>query len=163
MSTKVTVNQSKSVKVIGLITVIVGVIMFIAGAFAYGLVGSYLKDEKITVSSDASWLADKEVAGPFTAFSQADIINKHALDATGGKTYAELPREDPLRDTAMSASFLRASLFTSVVSFGVAALVMAVGVLFGLVGWALVKVSGGPSVVTESTAPAPMQPGPEQV
>ena len=42
--------------------------------------------------------------------------------------------------TVMTASFLRASLFTSVVSFGVAALVVALGVLFVLVGLALLGI-----------------------
>ena len=42
----------------------------------------------------------------------------------------------------MTASFLRASLFTSVVAFGVAALVAVLGlVLIGL-GWALRKIGG---------------------
>ena len=37
----------------------------------------------------------------------------------------------------MTASFLRASLFTSVVSFGVAAMAMGLGVIFVLIGIAL--------------------------
>ncbi len=37
----------------------------------------------------------------------------------------------------MTASFLRASLFTSVVAFGVALLVVGIGVVFILIGWAL--------------------------
>ena len=41
----------------------------------------------------------------------------------------------------MNASFLRASLFTSVVSFGVAAFAIGAGVLIGLVGWALTAVA----------------------
>ena len=55
------------------------------------------------------------------------MIEKHYLESTGGKTYAELDREDPLRQTAMTASFLRASRFTSVVSFGVAAMALRLG------------------------------------
>ena len=41
----------------------------------------------------------------------------------------------------MNGSFLRASLFTSVVAFGVAALVMGIGVVFGLIGFALRQVA----------------------
>ena len=37
----------------------------------------------------------------------------------------------------MTASFLQASLFTSVVAFGVAAMAAVVGVLLVLLGWAL--------------------------
>jgi zinc transporter ZupT len=40
----------------------------------------------------------------------------------------------------MNASFLRASLFSSVIAFGVAALVMGLGVIVGLIGFALTKV-----------------------
>jgi hypothetical protein len=47
------------------------------------------------------------------------VIGKHATDIGGGMTYAELPQDDPHRDTVMTASFLQASLFTSVVTFGV--------------------------------------------
>ena len=59
------------------------------------------------------------------------------MEITGGKTYAELDREDPNRDTAMTSSFLQASLFTSVVAFGVAAMAMAIGIAFVLFGLAL--------------------------
>jgi hypothetical protein len=45
-----------------------------------------------------------------------------------------LEQDDPKRQTAQTASFLQASLFTSVVAFGVAAMAIAVGVLFILIG-----------------------------
>ena len=79
--------------------------------------------------------------GPFSASAEADVINKHALEATGGKTYAELEQDDPVRETAMSASFLRASLFTSVVAFGVALMAGAIGLVFILIGLALMSVA----------------------
>ncbi|HEU4547182.1 MAG TPA: hypothetical protein VFR88_12890 [Microlunatus sp.] len=60
------------------------------------------------------------------------IIEHHAMTATGGKTYAELAQDDPLRVTAMNASFLRASLSTSVVAYGVAAFAVGIGVVLGL-------------------------------
>ena len=50
---------------------------------------------------------------------------------------ADLDKWTAQRTQAMNASFLRASLFTSVVAYGVAALVIGLGVMFGLVGWAL--------------------------
>jgi len=67
-------------------------------------------------------------------YCEAQIIQQHALDSTGGVTYAELDREDPLREVAMNASFLRASLFTSVVAFGVAGIAILIGLLFILIG-----------------------------
>jgi hypothetical protein len=41
----------------------------------------------------------------------------------------------------MDASFLRASLFTSVVSFGVAAFAAGMGIIVGLIGWALMSIA----------------------
>jgi hypothetical protein len=116
---------------------VAGALMFVGGATTWGMVQSKLADENITVAADAKAFGGKQVTGPLTAYYQADIINYHALQATGGKTYAQLDREDPLRNVAMNGSFLRASLFTSVVSFGVAALAMGLGVLFFLLGLVL--------------------------
>lgn len=135
--------NNKSLKIISIILMVVGATMVAAGGATYAMVSSQLKAERITVSEDAGSFAGEAVAGPFTAYSEALIIEKHALDATGGKTYAELDREDPLRTVAMNGSFLRASLFTSVVAFGVSALVIAVGLMFVLLGWAFRRVSSG--------------------
>lgn len=122
------------VKVVGIITIVAGIIMAIAGAVTWTTVGSELASENITVSDDAAKYAGDPVDGPLTAYEEAAVIDMHAMEATGGKTYAELEREDPLRDTAMNASFLRASLFTSVVAFGVAAFAMGLGILLVIVG-----------------------------
>ena len=108
--------------------------MVVAGGVTWFVVQDQLAAENIVVSDDADFLAGDEVDGPFSAYAQADIINKHALEATGGKTYAELEQDDPTRETAMSASLFRASLFTSVVAFGVAGMAVLVGVLFILIG-----------------------------
>jgi hypothetical protein len=116
---------------------VIGVIFAIAGVVTYVLVSDELAAEHITVSEDAEYFAGQDVTGPFTAYFQAETINKHALKATGGKTYAELESDDPARQTAMQASFLRASLFTSVVAFGVAALATVLGIVLVLIGAAL--------------------------
>ena len=114
-------------RTMGTILIILGFIFIVAGGATYVMVSQELSRANVTVADDASFLAGDHVDGPFSAYSQAQIIDKHALDSTGGKTYAELDREDPLRAVAMNASFLRASLFTSVVAFGVATMAMGVG------------------------------------
>lgn len=119
------------------VVVLVGVVMVVAGGVTWFMVQNELSDARIVVAEDADMLAGDEVDGPFSAYAEAELIDEHALDATGGKTYAELDREDPLRETAMSASFLRASLFTSVVAFGVAAMAIGLGITLILVGLAL--------------------------
>ena len=121
--------------------IILGVLLIVGGAVTWYIVSDTLAAENITVSEDAGCLAGDDVNGPFSAYCEADIINEHALDATGGLTYAEMDREDPLRQVAMNASFLRASLFTSVVAFGVAAMAIGMGVIFILIGLGMRDVS----------------------
>lgn len=118
---------SGAAKTLATIIALIGVLMIVAGGVTWFMVQSNLADANITVAEDADMLAGDDVNGPFSAYAQAQIIDKHALESTGGKTYAELDREDPLRDVAMNASFLRASLFTSVVAFGVAAMAVGIG------------------------------------
>lgn len=135
-------SGSGTAKWISIVVIIVGALMVISGAVTYATVSSTLSKESITVSDDANCLAGQSVSGPFAAFCEADIIAAHALEATGGKTYAQLDREDPLREVAMNGSFLRASLFTSVVAFGVSAMAIGVGIVFVLVGVALLNLAG---------------------
>lgn len=167
-----TVITNSKVKFIGLLIIIAGVLMVVAGGATWTLVTSQLKAENIVVAAvteeDPGSLAGKPVAGPFTAYAQANAINHHALDGANNRTYAQLgadakalkaklaaagatPEDIALdkgvkdladqRTSTMNGSFLRASLFTSVVSFGVAALVMGLGVLFTLLGFALRSVA----------------------
>lgn len=121
-------------RLMGNLLVILGLIFVVAGGAVYVMVSQELSKANVTVAEDAAFLAGDHVNGPFSAFSQAQIIDAHALDSTGGKTYAELAQDDPLRGVAMNASFLRASLFTSVVAFGVATMAMGTGVGFILGG-----------------------------
>jgi len=165
-------TSNKPVRLIGLVMVIAGILMILAGGATWALVTTQLKAEHIVVAAvtpdNPGRLAGKQVAGPFTAYAQADAINHHALDGAKGRTYAQIGDDakalkaklaasglsteevaknpDVLalaatRDSTMNGSFLRASLFTSVVSFGVAALVIGLGFLFILLGFALRKVS----------------------
>lgn len=133
--------NGRRIGVVAMILMIAGAAMVLAGGATYAMVSNQLEAERITVSEDASRFAGQAVTGPFTAYQEALIIEKHALEATGGKTYAQLDREDPLRAVAMDGSLLRASLFTSVVAFGLSALVIISGVIFLLLGWALRGVS----------------------
>jgi hypothetical protein len=107
--------------------------MIVGGIATWFVVSDTLSDQQITTSEDAC-LPGRSVSGPFTAYCEAKVIEQHALEATEGLYYAELDREDPLRETAMNAAFLQSSLFTSVVAFGVAAMAVAVGLLFILIG-----------------------------
>ncbi|MFG1780350.1 aromatic ring-opening dioxygenase LigA [Micromonospora sp. NPDC049051] len=130
-----------TVRLLSVLVIVAGLVMLIGGATTWFTVQSQLADERITVSDDADWFAGEKIDGPLTAYAEAEVIEKHSLEASGGKTYAELGREDPTRQTVMNGSFLRASLFTSVVSFGVAALAMGLGVVLVLIGYSLLTLS----------------------
>lgn len=136
-----TSSGNGTVKLMGILTLIAGIVMILGGGLTWFAVTDQLSAENIVVPDDADRFAGEPVDGPLTAYAQADIINKHALSATGGLTYAELDRDDPTRQTAMTASFLRASLFTSVVSYGVAAMAIGVGLVFVFIGTALMRLS----------------------
>ncbi len=72
---------------------------------------------------------------------EAEMINQHYQESTEGKTSAELDRDDPLRQTAMTASSLRASLLTSVVTSGVSVTAFGLGVVLIVVGWAVLALA----------------------
>ena len=133
------------VRVLGLVVVIAGCILSVAGILVWFVVQDQLADEHITVSDDADNFAGDPVEGPFTAYAEADAIEGHALEASGGKTYAQLAQDDPTRETVMTASFLRSSLFTSVVAFGVAAMAFGLGLVLVVIGLALVSLAAPPA------------------
>jgi xanthosine utilization system XapX-like protein len=143
--TRPAARNDKAVRVVGIIVAVLGVVFLVAGVATYAVISSTLADEKIVVSDDADHFAGKDVKGPFTAYAQADVIAKHAEEIGGGKTYSELAQDDPNRATVMNASFLRASLFTSVVAFGVAAFVAVVGIVLILLGWVLMRLARRPA------------------
>lgn len=120
--------------------IVLGIVFVIGGVATWVVVSSTLSDQRIEIPEDGC-LAGRTVSGPLTAYCQAQVIQMHTLEITEGLTYAELDREDPRRDTAMNASFLQASLFTSVVAFGVAAMGVVMGILFILIGLGMRDVS----------------------
>lgn len=144
-----TATNSKAVRVIGLLAIIAGALLIVAGGVTWGVVRNQLVAENIVIPDDAAAFQGNVVDGPLDAYVQADIINKHALEGSDGKTYAELDRDDPARATVMNASFLRTSLFSSVIAFGVAAFAAGMGVLQILIGWALLKLAPKPVTVPE--------------
>lgn len=95
MSSTVTIRQSRGVGVVGLISIIAGVLMIVAGGATWWAVADKLSQEGIVVSQDASFLAGKKVNDPFSAFAQAEVINKHALEMSDGKTTPSWSRTTP--------------------------------------------------------------------
>lgn len=114
-----------------------GVASAVVGAAVWVVVRSQLADERIVIPGSSRWLPGRTVRGPLTAMAEAEAIRQTALAATEGRTYGELDEDDPAAEMAMNASLLRASLFTSVLAFGVAAAQVAVGAALVAVGVAL--------------------------
>lgn len=113
-----------------------------------------LEQEKIVTTEDAE-IPNTPVTDHQTAHAMADVIQKHALEATGGLTYAELgrfisadnpddpagtsdesqalldenerPVSNPLRTVALQAITLRSALLSSALAFHLAELGMGVG------------------------------------
>jgi hypothetical protein len=142
-----------------------GLIMILGGAFALGKgsdakqqVRDKLVAQKIVTPDDAS-RPGQVVDDATTAQSMAEVIDKHAREAAGGQTYAEIgrfldasgnptsdeekaaknpttgrPVENPIRNVAFQASTLQTSLYTSVMAFNVADLVMGLGLAFIALG-----------------------------
>ena len=151
--------MSRLPKIMGVGSIVVGIAAIVIGLATYVMVSNTLADQRITVSEDAPFLAGDDVNGPFSAYAQAMAINEHSIEASNGKTYAEMDRNDPARTTVMNASFLQASLFTSVVAFGVAALLMGLGVMMILMGFVTRefdrRTAGAASVDLRAATPTP--------
>ena len=124
-------------KTASIVAIVVGIVMALAGVAAWFVVSNTLSEQEIVVSDDADCLAGDVVDGPFSAYCQATVIDKHTREITGGKTYAQLDQDDPNRAIAADSAFLQASLFTSVVAFGVAAIAVAVGIVLTLIGFSM--------------------------
>jgi hypothetical protein len=106
---------------------------------AWLAVRAQLAGEKITVPRGASGFGGKAVRGPLTACAEAEYIRPTALPATGGRAHGELPQGDTTAPMARDAALLRASLFTSIPAFGVAAAGMALGTVLMMVGRGLAR------------------------
>jgi hypothetical protein len=124
-------------EVLGRAVVAAGVTGMVVGAAAWATARAQLADERIVVPATAEHLPGRAVRGPLTALAEAAMIKRAALGATGGRTYGELEEDDPAADTALHASLLRASLFTSVLAFATAASQAATGAVLVAVGAAL--------------------------
>lgn len=116
-----------------------GAIRSMVGVLAWMTVRSQLLAERLTVVESAPRWAGRRVAGPMTAYAEAEAIKNIALSATGGRTYGEMAEDDPLLRTALDAALLRSSLYTSALAFGVAAAEVGTGVVMTAAGAALVS------------------------
>ncbi len=144
----------------GLLSMVSGGALVAAGGAAWAAITRQLAAENITVPKDADFLPGARVDGPVSAYAQAEVINRNARKASGGRTYAEVSalafeakasgdadaaaQYEAQRTTVMTASFLWASLFTSVLSYGVALMVAGIGTTMVVTGRALSRLNAAP-------------------
>jgi hypothetical protein len=89
--------------------VVLGVALIVIGFMGRGEVRDKLAQEAIVGTPDSS-IPGEEVDTGSEAKAFADTIRKHTLEATGGKTYAEMPRavfkgsEEPVPEEEVDAA-----------------------------------------------------------
>jgi hypothetical protein len=119
--------------ILGIVFLAAGVYMILQGQDAKDEVRDAIVRENITTSEDAS-IPNAKVDDADTAEAQADVIEAHVLEITGGKTYAELDRDDPNRPTVLNSVSLRTALNVAVMGFKISDLVTGMGAFMIVVG-----------------------------
>jgi hypothetical protein len=136
---------------VGGLSVALGSLFAVGGAGAWYTVTKQLKAERITVPGNAPVLAGKPVQGPVTAYVEAMVIKGNAERGAGGRTFADISEalrtvesgsdeEKKLRGQSAALSTgasLRTSLMTSVLAYGVSALVGGLGAFLIVTGTTL--------------------------
>jgi hypothetical protein len=151
--------------VFGVVLVGAGAYMAYEGRVAHNDVRDALADERIISSKDAEIpLANVDSAAE--AKAQADIIRVHALEQSGGLTFAEMDSDDPARAVYLNSVTLRTALMESYMAFKTADLVTGVGAIVILLGLSQIALGGflglmvlKPSDAAESSAKARKQLG----
>jgi hypothetical protein len=119
--------------VLGIVFAAGGVYMMAEGRAAKDDVRDALARENITTSEDAS-IPNVPVDDAETAEAEADVIEKHVLEITGGKRYAELERDDPNRAVVLNSVTLRSALNLAIMGFRVSDLVVGMGAFMVVAG-----------------------------
>jgi len=89
--------MKKLLIVSAVLAIIAGLILVAGGVWGLSFTYTNIARENITTPDDAT-LPGVPVRGPLTLKTQADIIRFHTLRTTGGKTYAQMPRQVPQLD-----------------------------------------------------------------
>ena len=89
--------MKKLLRLSSALAIAAGIILLIGGIWGICFTYQNISREKIITPADAS-IPEQPVRGPFTLKAQADIIRSHSLKSTGGKAFAEMPRQVPQLD-----------------------------------------------------------------
>ncbi len=91
--------MKKLLIVSSVLAVVAGIVLVGGGIWGITFTYQNIARENITTPDDAS-IPGVPVRGPLTLKAQADIIRTHVLKTTGGKTFAEMPRQIPKVDAS---------------------------------------------------------------
>jgi hypothetical protein len=133
--------MKKLLKASSTLAIIAGAVLIAGGVWAIGFTCENVAREKIVTPADSA-IPGIEVRGPLSLKVQADIIREHTLKMTGGKTYAEMSREDPARETWVTATSLTTALNLGIITYVFSGLIVLLGLISvwtGAVFWALAK------------------------
>lgn len=146
--------------IVGLVFVAGGIYTLVQGFDAKASVRDQIVAQNIVTPEDAT-IPNALVQDADTAHSMGLIIEKHALEATGGKTYSEMgrfltpdggdtsdeaaalkdengnPVPNPARNTAFQASALQSMLHSTHLAFEVSDLVIGLGAMIVVLGLAV--------------------------
>lgn len=142
--------MKKLLKISAILAIVVGIVLVVGALWGICFTYQNIARENIVTTPDSA-IPNKPVRGPFTLKAQADVIRKHTLGMTGGKTYAEMPRQiekldasgqpilgsdgkpvmvaNTARDIWITATTLTTALNLGIVTYAFSGLIL----LFGLI------------------------------
>lgn len=91
--------KKEFLKVSSVLAILVGITMIGGGIWGMSFTYKNITQERIVTAEDAS-IPNVPLRGPMTLKAQSDIIREHTLKTTGGKTFAEMPRQIAKVDAA---------------------------------------------------------------
>lgn len=118
---------------LGLVLIGAGIYMTSMGYAARDRVRDALVAEQVTTTDDSA-IPGVLVDSAATARAQSEVIQKHTLERTEGKTYAQMDREDERRGLYVQAVTLRTALNQAEMAFKLTDLVVGLGYIVILVG-----------------------------
>ncbi|MCX6755463.1 MAG: hypothetical protein NT068_02905 [Candidatus Nomurabacteria bacterium] len=91
--------MNKLLKMSSVFAIVAGIILVVGGIWGISFTHENISREKIVTAEDSA-MPGVPLSGPRSLRAQADIIREHTLKTTGGKTYAEMPRQIPQLDAS---------------------------------------------------------------
>lgn len=120
--------MKKTLTISSVLAIVAGIILIVGGVWGICFTYRNIAQEHIVTPADAT-IPETPVRGPFTLKAQADIIRHHVLETTGGKTYAEMPREDANRPLWITATTLTTALNLGILTYVFSGLIILLGLI----------------------------------